>query len=196
MLTSLFHEFSEKLRDIKTQYSGYVWHYTSSQGLKGIIENNAIWLSDRRFLNDKSECSYVYELINELLENKLTEQLDNNFEEWIYSIINEFNNIDIDCWKQDKLVLPCYVASFSTQEDNLSLWNYYTKNQQHVGYSFKVDTNNLLKNLSSQTLNINYSFTNGKVIYSKDEQLNLLKNLLNDYNLLYKKYKNRNRGIE
>lgn len=68
MLTNLFFNFSNKLRDIKTDCNEELWHYTSSTGVLGIIKNDSLWFSDRRFLNDKTECNYIYELMHKLIK--------------------------------------------------------------------------------------------------------------------------------
>ena len=33
----------------------HVYHYTSAEGLYGILQSNAVWAADCRFLNDTSE---------------------------------------------------------------------------------------------------------------------------------------------
>lgn len=44
---------------------GTSYHYTSSAGLLGILQQNEIWASDRRFMNDTSEGThYIEKLIN------------------------------------------------------------------------------------------------------------------------------------
>jgi hypothetical protein len=42
-----------------------VWHYTSAQGLLGILDSGAIWSSDLRFLNDSQENMHVWRLATE-----------------------------------------------------------------------------------------------------------------------------------
>lgn len=196
MLTPLFNEFSNRLKNIKTQYEGDIWHYTSSYGLKGIIEDNELWFSDRRFLNDKSEFSYIYQLIKELLAEGFFKNFNNLFTDWFYFITQEFSNSDIEHQKQDIVLVPCYVASFSLDNDNLNLWNYYTKNQQHNGYALKFSSKALLNNIKSQKENQNYYYTNGVVIYSKEKQLTLLKDLLKEYHKLFIKYKNERQNFQ
>jgi hypothetical protein len=60
-----------------------LWHYTTIEALFGIVENNEIWLSDFRQLNDKKEIrSSIKEIIaicNEKVEkNELTNRLLKN----------------------------------------------------------------------------------------------------------------------
>ena len=60
---SLFERFSDP-------YEGTLYHYTSSQGLQGIIENHELWLTNTEFVNDLKECKALKE------ENKLFKDAD------------------------------------------------------------------------------------------------------------------------
>lgn len=187
-LSNLFFEFSNKLRDIKTGYSGDIWHYTSANGLKGILEDDCIWFSDRRFLNDSTECSYVYALIKELEINGELKKYNSDFVNLIMDIVNDIYNQNDDSKDGDMIsILNCYVASFSMSKDNLGLWSYYTKNQEHLGYSFKIDVKDLLKKMIDEKKIKKLLITNGKVIYSKKIQINLLKDTIYEYSKLFEK---------
>lgn len=67
-------------------------------------------------------------------------------------------------------------------DDCLNLWNYYTKSSKHVGFSLKINTQDLINNSLN---NSGYSYTNGKVIYSEEHQKSLLEDILKQYNLSY-----------
>lgn len=72
--SELYYKYGELLANKKANYKGNILHYNSSYGLKGIIEEQNIWFSDRRFLNDPTECNYLYRLIAQnkcLFENSL-----------------------------------------------------------------------------------------------------------------------------
>ena len=40
---------------MSSQYSGKLYHYTTPQGLIGIVNNNELWASDIFSLNDAEE---------------------------------------------------------------------------------------------------------------------------------------------
>src|SRR5258708_7067446 len=40
--------------------SGFVFHYTTTEGLRGIVENNELWATSAYFLNDTTEITYGY----------------------------------------------------------------------------------------------------------------------------------------
>src|SRR5688572_3604625 len=52
-----------------------VFHYTSAEGLMGIISNGTFWLSNAAYLNDPAELSYPVELVNEVLRTHRLELL-------------------------------------------------------------------------------------------------------------------------
>ena len=81
----------------------YVYHYTTIEGLKGIISDRKLWLTDIRYLNDKAELGHGYKLINEYQERVGGSKL---------SI------------KDDVCI---YVASFSLDNNSLSQWRAYAK---------------------------------------------------------------------
>ena len=43
-----------------------LYHYTTAEGLRGIIEDKAIWASDYRFLNDATEFEYGMSLFDKI----------------------------------------------------------------------------------------------------------------------------------
>jgi len=43
-------------------YNGLIYHYTSLQGLLGILDNGEFWATKISFLNDKAESFLAYEI--------------------------------------------------------------------------------------------------------------------------------------
>ena len=180
--SELYYKYGEILANKKANYTGAIWHYTSSYGLKGIIENKNIWFSDRRFLNDPTECNYLYRLI---AQNKyLFEKYNENFYGLLKKIVNNF--ACIGAYFGGSIYIPqlvCFVASFSCSKDNLELWNYYTKSQNSAGYAIKFSAKSLIKLLEEAKK----EFIFGKVIYDKKVQLKMIKKLLDEYNATFDK---------
>ena len=52
-----------------------IYHYTSSNVFLIILKNNTLRFTDRFFLNDKSEGSYVLDLCLELIKEKLSKKM-------------------------------------------------------------------------------------------------------------------------
>jgi hypothetical protein len=157
-----------------------IYHYTSAEGLRGIIENSEIWLTNVSFVNDMTECKALQE------EKILFD--DNDFT----------NKLVRDCWKDfvdySHNDYDTYIASFSRGDESLDQWRGY--GNFRIGF----EPNNLISPYSNL-----YS-----CVYSKDEIKNWILakekvkewegESLNDeykwgaaFNLIYaasKKYKN------
>jgi hypothetical protein len=48
-----------------------IYHYTSQQGLLGIVNGKSLWVSSIRHLNDAAEFGYSVEMIREILTRRL-----------------------------------------------------------------------------------------------------------------------------
>jgi hypothetical protein len=99
-----------------------IHHYTSQEGLLGIIQEGILRVSSIRHLNDAAEMTHAIELVKSRL----------NLSAW--------NSV---AWEQFIERLPkhlelvkesdCHVGSFSQERDQLSQWRAYTRGG--VGYS-------------------------------------------------------------
>ena len=147
-----------------------VYHYTSPNGLKGIIENKKLWLTDRGFLNDSSEEQFTLQILKKAISKGAYRY---GLKEYILRKCSEM---------QEKLLhrtQRAYIVSFSTSGDNLCLWNYYTKGNSFQGYSLGFDPVKL-KSALNTSLNSKdiVEPISGKVIYIEKDQLNLLKEII------------------
>ena len=90
---------------------GVVYHYTSAQGLRGIIENNEIWLTNTEFVNDTTECKALQNEKDLFSRN----ELENGYvkEHWCRFI------------KRPDASNDTYIASFSRGKESLDQWRAY-----------------------------------------------------------------------
>lgn len=175
----------QRLADEKTQYKGAVYHYTSAEGLKSIIQSGKFWFSNAKFLNDYSETNYIFTLLP-IFPDKYQEALINEeFHKDIRNIVESYKTGVFYQKDNDKLFADyVYIASFSKDRDNLEMWNYYTKDINSVGYnigftSYPFDIPSVLPQ---------FQFIHGEVIYKKKKQEELVKNIVLTYNSLYEDY--------
>jgi hypothetical protein len=49
----------------------YLYHYTSIQGVEGIIKSKAVWATVMHFLNDSKEWLYALDLVRRNLNGRL-----------------------------------------------------------------------------------------------------------------------------
>lgn len=101
-----------------------LFHYTDADGFLGILKTKKIWATDAGCLNDRQELLYAKELITDHLDVLCEEPTWNpNFR------ITSDEKTLLDRYRyviREAHTLPdVYVASFSTNGDNLSQWREY-----------------------------------------------------------------------
>lgn len=145
-------KFPQTVPDIRDKT---IYHYTTSQGLLGILKNESIWASNYAFLNDPSEKQHCLRKTEEAIAivSKDKNYLINKFFDKILKILHEEG-----IWTE-------YIASFCEEGDLLSQWRSYASNAS--GYSIAFDAERLFGNMV-QTAPLN------KVIYDHKLQLDIL----------------------
>lgn len=171
------------LANEKTQYRGEIYHYTSANGLKGIIESKKLWFTNAKFLNDYSENNYIFTLLPKSPDTYNEAIIDEIFFKDIQDVTNSYKTGIFYQQGNNRLFADhVYVASFSKSEDNLEMWNYYTKDINSIGYNigftscpFQVNSNVL-------------KFIYGEVIYDMNTQQELVKKLVLKYDSIYRRF--------
>ena len=126
----LFDIFLEVISEGLSEPEQILYHYTTPQGLNGIIESKSIWASHYRFTNDNTELTYIFDILPEVLRD-----LQGN------EIIDEFMN-RVDRWTftgNRRFYREVYIASFSETPDLLSQWRGYGSmgNGSCIGIDFQ-----------------------------------------------------------
>lgn len=94
-----------------------LFHYTSVQAIQSILTSQKIWLTDIRFLNDKTEIQQGINLLDGSLERLKSNNNNNNN----IKVIELIENLMIDNLDES----PLFVFSFSKAQDRLSQWRSY-----------------------------------------------------------------------
>ena len=58
---------SKFANDKTTINSSIIYHYTSPEGILGILTNHTLWLSEITYMNDESEITYTFDLLTDIL---------------------------------------------------------------------------------------------------------------------------------
>lgn len=151
-----------------------VFHYTSIATLLKILDTNRLRFSNKLYLNDYSEGKYVLDLC----EKKIEEVWPNTQK---YSKENFLNELTVLKSHLNKTQFHIYQVSFSQCGDNLTMWNYYAKGD---GANIQFSLPNLVKSFDSHFLTAAQwpvGFLHAPVIYDEEQQVNILKRLLNDF---------------
>lgn len=105
----------------------FISHYTTLEGLKGIIDSKSLWASNASFLNDKSELDHALATSEQVIR-KLIDLGSHSTS--VRLIERGFN-------KLKKGVKPdTFVACFCADDDNLSQWRGYGGHTQGVSITF------------------------------------------------------------
>jgi|GEM_PF-2086829 len=187
-------------------HSNSIFHYTTPLGLKNILESQSLWFSNIKYLNDKEELLYT-ELLSKNIAMELYKHDQSDF---LKEISNENLKLHEICFPPEAYIIKetgesnefmrnklnqalKFVACFSKNRDSLSLWNYYTKNPENIGYNIEFAYEGLFSSLiKSSSVGINM----GCVIYDLALQTKLIKKAIIEYNEAYKNCRNEKEKIE
>jgi hypothetical protein len=132
------------------------------EAFKGILNSKSLWLSDADFMNDKYEGIW-----NEQIANKVIKESK-----------SEFSTSKLKSYKKAYETLKskkAYMCSFSKTFDKLSQWRAYGDDASGVAIGFS-------RNAIRLSGNLGLSLTD--VIYDKNEQIRLVKDIINTNNTL------------
>jgi Protein of unknown function (DUF2971) len=147
---------------------GLLYHYTTADGLKGIVEKNELWATSAYFLNDSAEITYGYGLLKKVLddwlvknprpEESLTLGLARGLRQWFGEDLLKRN-----------VIQPIYLACFCEEDNLLSQWRAYG---QSGGYSlgFRAPADDPLTGHGFKPEPNTYTSKWVKVEYDRDEQ--------------------------
>jgi len=145
-----------------------IYHYCNAQGLKGIIEGKAIWLSDVRCCNDYME------------HNWLKEKYDYKIDSLRAQEESEYHSA-LAAEKANYREHLAFVACFSTHGDVLSQWRAYA--EDGAGFAIGFDPRYFKFSPSLPTYGSDVSVTCGllPVCYDEIEQNQLIEQILDEY---------------
>lgn len=169
----------KKVLDNDKNYT--IYHYTKPEKLLNILASGTIRFSNALYLNDKEEIAYSYKLIVDLIdENRdlnpdLFGKIRNHFS-------NKYKHI-VDGYDDLVNKLEYFTTSFSTESDNLTLWNNYAKGKNYTGYNIGFDKNKLVEEMDKN----NYLPIYGSVIYDKSKQVKIIHAIFKKWNMLFER---------
>ena len=108
-------------------HDGIVWHYTTLEAARSIIENGALWLSNCSFLNDANELTCAQNVLRHIVKTHDTNKGDSiitGFIDELLRLANSFRHHAI------------YIMSFCEDGDSLGQWRGYGNN---VAIGFNID---------------------------------------------------------
>ena len=97
-------------------YPTQVYHYTSIQGVEGILNSRTLWASLLHFMNDSREWLYALDLIRQDITQRLTHRDDPNWILFISELVESLAQIE-------RINICVFV--FSASSNQLSQWRAY-----------------------------------------------------------------------
>lgn len=167
---------------IETKY-----HYTSSEGLVGILKTRTLFFTDCQFLNDfrekinineelhyfwnENEKQYEKTFVNLLKKIRVTQYADGGF-----------SYID----SNSETLCRYFVLSLSLDGDSLSMWKYYTKTDSYNGYCLGLFDTALVDEWIDRTTGV--AIIDQQVRYSSNEKQEILLDIINRLYSIWKSY--------
>lgn len=171
-----------KIKKVLDNDKNYViYHYTKPEKLLNILASGTLRFSNALYLNDKEEIAYSYKLIVDLIDetpelnSDLFNKIQNHFSNKYKHIVDGYNDL------VNKL--EYFTTSFSTESDNLTLWNNYAKGKNYTGYNIGFDKNKLVEEMDKN----NYLPIFGSVIYDKNKQVKIIHAIFKKWNILFER---------
>ena len=155
------------------------YHYTSPEGLLGILQNREIFFTDAQFLNDYNE---RFDINNEL--EFFWKQHVREYKKQFYSLIR---NVKIDSFEdsyaeymndRSEVISRYFVLSASEDGDSLSMWKYYAKNGTYNGYNISLFTPALIDEWIDEETGVTVYM--GTVIYKSSEKQQKIKKIVDE----------------
>ncbi|MBQ2661196.1 MAG: DUF2971 domain-containing protein [Clostridia bacterium] len=152
-----------------------IYHYTNLEGLNGIISNDSFFFTNSTSLNDRSEGKEIFDIIDDVLKNiNISNLLDCELKNLTWESLIHSSKLNF------------YVLSLCKDRDNLTMWNYYTKNNKSLGANLGLDLKELIEKfiyylddqIPVRSDNLKWWHTYGSVIYDDEEKYRIIKNIV------------------
>jgi hypothetical protein len=147
-----------------------LYHYTTLEGLKGILKNRSIWFTHTSTLNDPLELKYGKNLILDILNKAINKKDDPIINQLLNALVIQINSFD-------DVIYEAYVACFCESDNLLSQWRGYGHRGggYNIGFEFTSDTK--FYHLSDPSEDESYVILR-KIIYDFDKQKELVSKYL------------------
>lgn len=180
---SYYDDLLEKIPKIKrvldTDKNCTIYHYTKPEKLLNILSGGTLRFSNALYLNDKEEIAYSYRLIVRLID-EIPELNPDLFGKIKTHFSNKYKHI-VDGENDFRNKLEYFTTSFSTESDNLTLWNNYAKGKNYTGYNIGFDKKKLIDEMTENK----YLPIFGSVIYDKQKQIKIIHAIFKKWNMLF-----------
>ncbi len=112
-----------------------LYHYTTLNGLKGILQTKSLWCTDTSSLNDPMELRYGKKLITDKLNEIIEIEENMLIKDLLSELIGYVNVFDTNLYR-------VFIACFCEDDNLLSQWRAYAGKGvgYNIGFNFSSDT--------------------------------------------------------
>lgn len=164
----------ETYSEIKHAFEGgtpdFLYHYTSVEGLLGIVQKMQLWATHTSFLNDSQELELALAMVEGIFNERskvFKDAPDSKEKEIIMSLPGVYNRLRMPAFYGSQI----YVASLTSQEDQLSQWRGYCPLEG--GYNIGVPFTHL------RDMAVSQGYLLAPCIYDPPQQQAIINNIIN-----------------
>lgn len=166
------HTLTEKIIDnqsVTTSWASTFYHYTSPEGMYGILKNRHIYFTDCQFLNDSQERIQINDELNYFWSANRNDY-DKDFYKLLCSVRIDAYEDEFSYTERNDVAVTCryFVLSTSCENDSLSLWKYYAKNGSYNGYYVGLYTPALSDEWIDRDVGV--AIEHGHILYTRKEK--------------------------
>lgn len=161
-----------------SSYAGIFYHYTSPEGLKGILKSRVLFFTDCQFLNDHNERLQINDELDLFWYNN-KKNYDKNFVKLLKDIkVSGYEDSDYSYMESERSCetketsTRYFVFSTSINNDSLNLWKYYAKNNRYDGYCIGLSTIALTDEWIDRDTGV--AIESGMIVYSSKEKQDII----------------------
>lgn len=141
-----------------------LYHYTKSNGITGIINNNCFFATKSDFLNDPNEFLYTKSIVEKVVFELAESEYKKQFLLDVMTGASFIKNSNDDEY---------FVLSFSSCRDSITMWSEFGSK---TGYNIGMNSEEIISRIAEQ----NEIDMHGFVIYDESRQKELIANIIKD----------------
>ena len=157
------------MNEQKTTSNDLLWHYTTPEGLAGIIKSNFLWATDIFYLSDSAEFMRGINIAREIIKQKIS-SLGGAEKKRLERFDTDLSFIGPDHKR------PVYVCSLSKTENELSQWRAYCRGG---GFSIGFPHQGLVDGIQGQHFELK------ECVYDASEQQKIINHLIDSQVMPY-----------
>ena len=181
---------TEPSREFSVQLDLPLRHYTSLAAFQNIVQEDKLifWATDIHYLNDKNEWEHAQNIYKVVCENLLKNgKIDQNIYKSIVNIKPDMETTFVTCSYDEQKNMDIisgtskisakFVICFSTENDSLPMWNYYSNGTSYCGCNLGTISNLLFDDdavCSPRLINSRLY----KVIYRFDDKEKIIEEII------------------